>query len=551
MVDVNHRPASTRLFRIGVILPLIYILLGGGWVSGQESVRELMPEMARSGRDGMISKYLTPGMIDRWLFEGAKGEILVVYVTTNEFDPTLELARETETEDEVLVSVDDDGSESRFSFELPEDGKYKIRVRGYENRGGGNYSISVRRFNAESIEPRQTIHGRYNNDNSAWFKFEGQPGQHFTIDLIGSQSRGAVVLDPKGNVVEAWNRYYRLTEPGVHYVQCKGTQRSGFQLAMHPAVLEPFAFEQSYELQLKPKRAHVLELHGAPRQLRLIKVEKSVQVDTTFVHIPDDDSKGEGLDRSGQKRSPPVIQQLPIARKQALVQYAVVLGRSERYHLRLFSELGGDAKVTMTDPRQPIDFGQQTTGQLEIGGAGFFGFQAKPAQLIIATVRTDDFDPVLRLYDAEGNLLAENNDGLDGFNSRISQIIPSDGEYLLQAACLGDGGRGSYQISLQTRDARPLELDQLATGQVEGDGTDFWALDLDRPASLVADVRSKRFDTILTVRDKQGNVVATDDNSGAGTNSLMALDELKPGRYTFWISGRGSGDYEMRLFFIK
>ncbi|MCI0737717.1 MAG: hypothetical protein L0Y72_01640, partial [Gemmataceae bacterium] len=71
-------------------------------VCAQESVRDLRGP-------GQHGAFLTQGQLDRWVFEGEKGESFIAHVTSKEFDPILELARTDEKDDKVLVEVDDPG----------------------------------------------------------------------------------------------------------------------------------------------------------------------------------------------------------------------------------------------------------------------------------------------------------------------------------------------------------------------------------------------------------------------------------------------------------
>ena len=99
----------------------------------QESIRPLKGQ-------GQVGAFLTPGQVDRWVFEGDKGETLIVHVATKEFDPLLGLSitRMGANNDETVVpDVDDPGTESRFMVRLPEKGQYKIRVHAYKNQGAG------------------------------------------------------------------------------------------------------------------------------------------------------------------------------------------------------------------------------------------------------------------------------------------------------------------------------------------------------------------------------------------------------------------------------
>jgi hypothetical protein len=76
----------------------------------QESVRDLRGP-------GQYGAFLTPGQLDRWVFEGEKGETIIAHVVSREFDPILELARTgAKDDDKALLEVDDPGNESRFSI---------------------------------------------------------------------------------------------------------------------------------------------------------------------------------------------------------------------------------------------------------------------------------------------------------------------------------------------------------------------------------------------------------------------------------------------------
>src|SRR5437667_1130217 len=133
--QANHETVmNAKLWPLLIVLPL-----SAGAARAQESVRDL------SG-PGQFNKFLTPGQLDRWVFDGEKGETIIAQVATKDFDPILELAKAgAKDDDKVLLEVDDPGSESRFSIRLPEKGQYKIRIHGFKYQGGGNYTLAVQR----------------------------------------------------------------------------------------------------------------------------------------------------------------------------------------------------------------------------------------------------------------------------------------------------------------------------------------------------------------------------------------------------------------------
>src|SRR5215211_1222856 len=123
---------SAKLYPFVIVLALLPAA-----VAAQESDRTLKGS-------GPTGAFLTPGQIDRWFFDGEKGETIVVHVASKEFDPLLGLVKTVGKKDETVVAdVDDLGTESRFMIRLPEKGEYKIRVRAYKDQAGGNYKLQV------------------------------------------------------------------------------------------------------------------------------------------------------------------------------------------------------------------------------------------------------------------------------------------------------------------------------------------------------------------------------------------------------------------------
>jgi hypothetical protein len=63
-------------------------------------------------------------------------------------------------------------------------------------------------------------------------------------------------------------------------------------------------------------------------------------------------------------------------------------------------------------------------------------------------------DPLVRLYDASGNLVAENDDGGPGLNSLLTYTVTATGTYYVEAAAWNDSVAGTYTVGLET--AAPL-----------------------------------------------------------------------------------------------
>jgi len=80
-------------------------------------------------------------------------------------------------------------------------------------------------------------------------------------------------------------------------------------------------------------------------------------------------------------------------------------------------------------------------------------------------------DPFLRIHDAAGNVLASNDDIVDGSNpdSRISFVAPVSGTYYVDAGSFVDGYSGSYKVSVTQTAAGSAASGQVLVGAAGGD----------------------------------------------------------------------------------
>jgi hypothetical protein len=112
------------------------------------------------------------------------------------------------------------------------------------------------------------------------------------------------------------------------------------------------------------------------------------------------------------------------------------------------------SEIVCDDP-QPIDFGQTVNGTLDIndcarpGGAFQESWELVLANDTTARVdlESDAFDAFLVLKDSDGNILASNDDGGGGLNSRIDRALTT-GTYEIVASSFSAGQIGTYQLTV-------------------------------------------------------------------------------------------------------
>ncbi len=174
-------------------------------------------------------------------------------------------------------------------------------------------------------------------------------------------------------------------------------------------------------------------------------------------------------------------------------------------------------------------------------------------------------DPVLILFDSDGNVVRADDDGAGSLNARVGADL-SPGTYCVQVRTLTDIPQGGGSLPSGFDTVVPV---QLRTGIEAGSGgcasmpglvaldpvaPGFTPLDLagtapggflltlteQMPLSILA--RSNQIDTILTIEDANGIEVASDDDGGGGTNSYLGLESgLEPGEYCIAVTSFDAG----------
>ncbi len=124
---------------------------------------------------------------------------------------------------------------------------------------------------------------------------------------------------------------------------------------------------------------------------------------------------------------------------------------------------------------QAAVMGALQEGDAAFRGGGYFDlytFSARAGQRLTITLRSDDFDPYLRLAHVRsaGDLdwLGEDDDGGQGTTSRLRVTTPVDGEYWIAVSAL-DEAPGPYELSLREADV----------GEGDANGGDADAADAD------------------------------------------------------------------------
>lgn len=174
-------------------------------------------------------------------------------------------------------------------------------------------------------------------------------------------------------------------------------------------------------------------------------------------------------------------------------------------------------------------------------------------------------DPYLSLYNVQGDLIAENDDGGANGNALLVYTNLTSGTYYLGVRDYGQG-TGNYRLSAVANVTNTVQDDYLSTTTTTGrvtvdapDGTagrietawdsDLFAVTLSAGVSyrlrVTATASGGLNDPYLTLYNASGAVLAYNDDSGGTRNSLIVFTPAETGSYFLGVKdySNGTGSY--------
>jgi hypothetical protein len=154
--------------------------------------------------------------------------------------------------------------------------------------------------------------------------------------------------------------------------------------------------------------------------------------------------------------------------------------------------------------------------------------------------------------------LAENDDGPDGTNALIDQVLlPADGIYTVLARSLTNEEGGDYEITLKqvkvAAGGGPLISEKPVLALLEPEEVDTWTFMVESGDYISVSVSSDQFDAYLELFGPDGELLTDDDDSGGGLNAaLLDFSIREDGEYALAVSSsrpedRQGGVYEVLL----
>ncbi len=173
------------------------------------------------------------------------------------------------------------------------------------------------------------------------------------------------------------------------------------------------------------------------------------------------------------------------------------------------------------------------------------------------SAESDDFDTIITLFDPDGNEVARDDDGGDGFNSLLDYSVEATGQHVAEVSSFLDG-TGDFTLTLTFPDGA-LNVDDEFTevnAITSGDGVVSYDSDLLAGEQIIVTVDATAgsdLDPRITIFDPSGNEIGTDDDGGDGFNSLLSIEDVpESGTYVTEVDSFGTttGEFEITISII-
>jgi hypothetical protein len=195
-----------------------------------------------------------------------------------------------------------------------------------------------------------------------------------------------------------------------------------------------------------------------------------------------------------------------------------------------------------------------------------YDFEAEADDVARITMSSDEFDTYLLLGNSEYEIISENNDS-NGTNSELIRGLPQAGTYTMWASAFEKYGTGEFSLSL-SRGSRSDLIPEEATAIQKGDTVngrltpesprDPYYREFAVPYTfqgtsgeqITVSMESGQTDTYLLITDRNGGLIAEDNDSGSGTNSQLTQTLPRDGTYVIWAenyAGNGIGRFTLSV----
>jgi len=192
---------------------------------------------------------------------------------------------------------------------------------------------------------------------------------------------------------------------------------------------------------------------------------------------------------------------------------------------------------------QELRFGSVVSGNLGSGQEIWYRVTATETCFVIVET-LGNTDTYLEAYDAQRNLIMENDDGGGDYNAKVEFFAARGSSYLVKLRGVSDSTSGPYRI-LSSTTALPtptaLGIGSVVAGSIASDQSYWYSVQTRERGILIVETTSS-IDTYLEAYNSSYGLIIFNDDGGEGNNARVEIFVQPNQTYLFKLRGYSSSD---------
>jgi hypothetical protein len=192
---------------------------------------------------------------------------------------------------------------------------------------------------------------------------------------------------------------------------------------------------------------------------------------------------------------------------------------------------------------QELRFGTHVSGNLNSGAEIWYSLKPTESGFVIVEV-TSEMDTYLEFFNAQRELLAEDDDGGEGYNAKLEIFAESGKTYYIKVRGYDSGDTGPFRVIATSKPlpaARDLSFGNFLSGTLSS-GEEQWYRVRTTQAGLVTVETSGGVDTVMEVYNSSWQLLEGDDDSGEDYNARLEILTESNQSYYYKVRGYSSDD---------